>query len=168
MSSTDEQKQEPTDVVKDALQRMYELGKRHGKEETQLLAKPLPNPPQVEDTSLDDILAILDDHHCIVTDELGKSCAEQLLAWHTAKINRLIEEAEVKSLLKLRTLYDNLELSDTKDFEGNDIATWSGYKWFRNPISDRLEELTGFRSDNDIQQWLALSNNLSKGDGDVS
>lgn len=54
---------------------------------------------EAQDTSLDDILAILDDHHSIVTDELGKSCAKELLAWHKAeiaKINHLIVLAKLE------------------------------------------------------------------------
>lgn len=54
---------------------------------------------KAQDTSLDDILAILDDHHSIVTDELGKSCAKELLAWHKAeiaKINHLIVLAKLE------------------------------------------------------------------------
>lgn len=47
---------------------------------------------KAQDTSLDDILAILDDHHSIVTDELGKSCAKELLAWHKAEIAKLFEQ----------------------------------------------------------------------------
>lgn len=47
---------------------------------------------KAQDTSLDDILAILDDHHSIVTDELGKSCAKELLAWHKAERAKLFEQ----------------------------------------------------------------------------
>lgn len=60
----------------------------------------------------------------------------------------------VAELLRLRKLYDKYELDHTTDFEGNRIATWSGYKWFRNPISDRIEEITGVRSDQEVAQWL--------------
>ena len=49
---------------------------------------------EAQDTSLDDILAILDDHHSIVTDELGKSCAKELLAWHKAERAKLLAEIE--------------------------------------------------------------------------
>ncbi len=69
------------------------------------------------------------------------------------------QQQEVQTLLELRQLYDQYEAGSTKDFEGNDIATWSGYKLFRNPITDRLEEITGHRSDKDIRDWLAALNN---------
>lgn len=65
------------------------------------------------------------------------------------------EAAEVRSLLTLRRLYDRYEMEYRRDFEGNEIATWSGYKFFRNPISDRIEEITGVRSDQEVEAWLA-------------
>lgn len=64
------------------------------------------------------------------------------------------QSAVVRELLNLRKLYDQYESKHTVDFEGNAIATWSGYKWFRNPISDRIEGITGVRSDKDVEAWL--------------
>lgn len=69
-------------------------------------------------------------------------------------INQKEKESEVRALFKLSKHYDSLEQSHAKDFEGNEIATWSGYKHFRNPITDRIEELIGVRDDKSIYEWL--------------
>lgn len=83
-------------------------------------------------------------------------------------INQKEKEAEVRALFKLSKYYDRLEQSHTKDFEGNEIATWSGYKHFRNPITDRIEELIGVRDDKSIYEWLdrikQLKEELNKGE----
>lgn len=84
--------------------------------------------------------------------ETNVSRVERLISQEAARQTRV---AEVESLLRLRKLYDGYEARGTTDFEGNKIATWSGYKFFRNPLSDRIEEITGFRSDQDVEKWLA-------------
>lgn len=61
---------------------------------------------------------------------------------------------EVRNLYELRKLYDDYELKDRRDLSGDKIATWQGYKYFRNPISDRLEKITGVRHDQGIEKWL--------------
>lgn len=61
---------------------------------------------------------------------------------------------EVKNLYDLRKLYDEYEIKDRKDLSGEKIATWQGYKFFRNPISDRIEAITGVRHDQGVEEWL--------------
>lgn len=54
----------------------------------------------------------------------------------------------VRELRVIRKLYDDLESSDLRDTmePGNPkFVTWRGWKMVRNPISDRIEELTGSR-----------------------
>lgn len=63
--------------------------------------------------------------------------------------------AEVASLLHFRQMYDDMEVRHVTDFEGKPIATWSGYKFIRNPLSDRIEAITGVRSTAEVKRWLA-------------
>lgn len=74
----------------------------------------------------------------------------------------------VRALFELRKLYDEYEANHTVDFEGNAIATWSGYKQFRNPISDRIEGITGVRSDKDVEAWLEARDQPSPKDSKQS
>lgn len=60
----------------------------------------------------------------------------------------------VRILLDLRKQYDDLEMRHAVDFAGDPIATWQGYKFFRNPISDEIEKITGVRSDEEVREWL--------------
>ena len=72
---------------------------------------------------------------------------------------------EVRNLHELRKLYDEYELKGTRDLSGDKIATWQGYKFFRNPISDRIEQITGMRHEQGIEEWLtAQLNTLEKGE----
>lgn len=80
------------------------------------------------------------------------------------QVDTLVEQVVVAELLRLRQLYDKYESNHTNDFEGNTIATWSGYRWFRNPISDRIEEITGVRSDQEVQRWLDARTDLQPSD----
>lgn len=80
---------------------------------------------------------------------------------HTDKAIRESQNVqEVKTLYGLLKLYDDYEMSNKKDLSGDKIATWQGYKFFRNPITDRIEEITGVRSNEEIEKWLSELNKL--------
>lgn len=60
------------------------------------------------------------------------------------EINREV----VRELRVIRQLYDRLEsdhLIDKMETPEREYVTWRGWKMIRNPISDRIEEITGSR-----------------------
>jgi hypothetical protein len=118
--------------------------------------------PDQTDQQLDELDAILAKHYFDTCEPaLAQSKIFEARAEAKAAIQQLTdresEVAEVKSLLRFRKLYDGYELRGTRDFEDNPIATWSGYKHFRNPLSDRIEEITRFRSDQEVKKWLVAA-----------
>lgn len=97
-------------------------------------------------------------------DEFDPAWKKKAFKQFAPLIHQYAQAAQVQTLLDLRRLYDEYELSNRRDLEGNKIATWQGYKFFRNPISDRIEEITGVRSDKEVEVWLRRTlNNEKKG-----
>ncbi len=73
------------------------------------------------------------------TDRTGGVCFLTLEKWQTES---------VRELRAIRTLYDNFELDgliDSMEVPARPYVTWRGWKLVRNPISDRIEEITGSR-----------------------
>lgn len=80
------------------------------------------------------------------------------------QLKALIEKREVAMLLDLRKIYDQYEIEHTTDMYGAPIATWQGYKFFRNPISDRIESICGVRSDKSVDDFIATITNKTQED----
>lgn len=78
---------------------------------------------------------------------LGIDCPERTGGRCWAELPKQTCEI-VRELRVIRSLYDDLESSNLTDSmePGNPkFVTWRGWKMVRNPISDRIEELTGSR-----------------------
>jgi hypothetical protein len=61
------------------------------------------------------------------------------------ELGPIVEEV-VRELRNARKIYDLMESNkelDTMETPPRPFVTWRGWKMIRNPISDRIEELTG-------------------------
>jgi hypothetical protein len=92
---------------------------------------------KANNTLYKEVLGIMDNHHCIVTDELGKNCAKELVALIQRKqLEARIEEAKNNYSGVIKVIR---ERQDDPELHWQEIA---------NPIVKRLAELEELKGEN--------------------
>lgn len=80
------------------------------------------------------VFNIMDKHHCVVTEKLGKECAKELSDWHSKQVAKAEQRGCAFAVGVIDGLHIGTEHSDTTD---------RLFKGMKNTIRDRFKLSTG-------------------------